>query len=60
MKTIEPRKPLRGEITVPGDKSISHRAIMLASLADSPVEVKNFGRRLPVNDKMHGGVGRYD
>ena len=42
MKTIEPRKPLRGEITVPGDKSISHRAIMLASLADSPVEVKNF------------------
>jgi 3-phosphoshikimate 1-carboxyvinyltransferase len=26
--------PLRGEIVVPGDKSVSHRAIMLASLAD--------------------------
>src|SRR5690606_28818998 len=26
--------PLRGTIAVPGDKSVSHRAIMLASLAD--------------------------
>ena len=43
MKKIEPLKnPLRGEITVPADKSISHRAIMLASLADKPVEIKNF------------------
>ena len=25
--------PLWGEITVPGDKSISHRAVMLGSLA---------------------------
>ena len=24
--------PLQGEISVPGDKSITHRAIMLASL----------------------------
>ena len=26
--------PLWGEITVPGDKSISHRAVMLGSLAE--------------------------
>ena len=32
-RTIESRGPLRGAITVPGDKSISHRALMLAALA---------------------------
>lgn len=35
-------KGLRGEITVPGDKSISHRAIMLGSLAKGTTEVTNF------------------
>lgn len=33
---------LHGEIKIPGDKSISHRSIMISSLADSPVEVTNF------------------
>lgn len=33
---------LKGEITVPGDKSISHRAIMLGSLAEGTTEVTNF------------------
>jgi 3-phosphoshikimate 1-carboxyvinyltransferase len=34
MKRVEPlKKPLRGEIFVPGDKSIAHRAVMLASVA---------------------------
>lgn len=33
---------LRGEITVPGDKSISHRAVMLGSLAKGTTEVTNF------------------
>ncbi|MGL4312349.1 MAG: 3-phosphoshikimate 1-carboxyvinyltransferase [Sphingomonas sp.] len=31
--TIGARGPLRGAITMPGDKSISHRALMLASIA---------------------------
>ncbi|MCY3950950.1 MAG: hypothetical protein OXG69_00195, partial [bacterium] len=26
--------PLRGELRVPGDKSISHRALLMAALAD--------------------------
>lgn len=35
-------KGLRGELTVPGDKSISHRAVMFGSLADGLTEVTNF------------------
>lgn len=35
-------KRLSGEITVPGDKSISHRSIMLGSLATGVTEVDNF------------------
>lgn len=35
-------KSLRGEIRVPGDKSISHRAIMFGSLAEGTTEVTNF------------------
>jgi 3-phosphoshikimate 1-carboxyvinyltransferase len=34
--------PLHGEITVPGDKSISHRAIMLAALAEGRSQVDGF------------------
>ena len=33
MKAFEPRGPLRGTARIPGDKSISHRALMLAALA---------------------------
>lgn len=35
-------RALRGEIRVPGDKSISHRAIMLGSLAEGVTEVRGF------------------
>lgn len=31
--------PLRGEVAVPGDKSISHRALMLAALAEGRSEI---------------------
>ena len=33
---------LIGEVTVPGDKSISHRAVMFGSLAEGDTEVTNF------------------
>ena len=33
---------LRGELTVPGDKSISHRAVMFGSLAMGMTSVENF------------------
>ncbi len=35
-------KPLNGSIVIPSDKSISHRAVMLASLARGKSTVKNF------------------
>lgn len=33
---------LHGEITIPGDKSISHRAVMFGSLAKGTTEITNF------------------
>ena len=33
---------LRGVITIPGDKSISHRAVMFGSLANGTTEITNF------------------
>lgn len=33
---------LRGELTIPGDKSISHRAIMFGALSDGTTEITNF------------------
>ncbi len=40
MKTFE-RGPLRGRIRVPGDKSISHRALMLGAKSDRDIRVRN-------------------
>jgi 3-phosphoshikimate 1-carboxyvinyltransferase len=37
-----PSGPLRGEIRVPGDKSISHRAIIFASLAEGTSRISGF------------------
>lgn len=39
---ITPAKRLCGEITVPGDKSISHRAVMFGSIARGTTEITNF------------------
>ncbi len=35
---------LKGEITIPSDKSISHRAVILASLANGKSVIKNFSK----------------
>ena len=35
-------KSLNGELTIPGDKSISHRSIMFGSIADGITEVHGF------------------
>ncbi|CAG7857072.1 partial 3-phosphoshikimate 1-carboxyvinyltransferase, partial [biofilm metagenome] len=39
---IQPGGKLRGEARVPGDKSMSHRSIMLGSLAEGVTHVKGF------------------
>jgi 3-phosphoshikimate 1-carboxyvinyltransferase len=38
---VHPSGPLRGELRVPGDKSISHRAVMLAALAEGTSAIHN-------------------
>ena len=39
---VKKAKNIQGTIEVPGDKSVSHRAIMLSCLANKPVVIKNF------------------
>lgn len=39
--TLRPTKKLSGSLILPGDKSISHRAIMLGSIADGTTIIKN-------------------
>jgi len=41
--------PLSGTITVPGDKSISHRAVMLAAIAEGTSAIRNW---LPAGDTI--------
>jgi 3-phosphoshikimate 1-carboxyvinyltransferase len=41
--------PLQGSISVPGDKSISHRAVMLAALAEGQSTIRNW---LPAGDTL--------
>ena len=39
---IRKRSSLKGSMTVPGDKSISHRSVMLGALSEGITEVENF------------------
>lgn len=40
--TIHPGRPLQGEVRLPGDKSLSHRAALFAALADGESQAENF------------------
>ncbi len=40
--TVTAINGLRGELTMPGDKSISHRALMLGAIADGETHIDNF------------------
>ncbi len=42
VRTIVPTRGLKGEVTIPGDKSISHRSIMLGSIALGTTEITHF------------------
>ncbi|GBR73797.1 3-phosphoshikimate 1-carboxyvinyltransferase [Candidatus Termititenax aidoneus] len=44
MKITGAKKGLRGALMMPGDKSISHRAVILAALADGKTEISGFLR----------------
>ena len=41
-QVIQPAKRLAGDVIVPGDKSISHRAVMFGALADGDTHVRGF------------------
>jgi 3-phosphoshikimate 1-carboxyvinyltransferase len=41
--TVEPAVSLRGDLAVPGDKSISHRALLLGAVADGESRFTGFG-----------------
>jgi 3-phosphoshikimate 1-carboxyvinyltransferase len=40
--TIYPGRPLQGEVRLPGDKSLSHRAALFAALAEGESQAENF------------------
>jgi len=40
--SVEPGGQVAGELTIPGDKSISHRALMLGGLAEGETEITGF------------------
>lgn len=42
MNIKKPFSPLKGELTVPGDKSISHRAVMFGAIANGTTRITNF------------------
>lgn len=42
MKTLSKHAPLTGSLTVPGDKSISHRAVMFGALAEGKTTIRGF------------------
>ena len=50
---------LKGKITVPGDKSISHRAVMFGALAKGTTEIHHFFKwcRLPFHDRLFPQYG---
>jgi 3-phosphoshikimate 1-carboxyvinyltransferase len=39
---VRPAASVQGELRVPGDKSISHRALMLGGIADGPTSISGF------------------
>ncbi len=49
LRVVPQKTPLRGRIPVPGDKSISHRAILFGAIADGVSFVRNW---LPAGDTL--------
>jgi 3-phosphoshikimate 1-carboxyvinyltransferase len=41
---VEPVPALQGHVEVPGDKSISHRAVLIGSICDGETRIRGFGR----------------
>ena len=50
---VEPAGALVGHIAVPGDKSISHRALLIGALTDGETRVRGFGRSGDTESTVH-------
>ncbi len=46
LKTIFQSKPLKGEIVIPADKSISHRSLIIGSLTKGKIRISNYSSSL--------------
>jgi 3-phosphoshikimate 1-carboxyvinyltransferase len=61
---IEPAAALVGHVIVPGDKSISHRAVLIGALGEGETRVRGFGRAGDTQSTVDGvralGVGIED
>ena len=67
---LTPARKIKGQVTLPGDKSISHRAALIAALATGATEISNFStaqdcastlaclRQLGVSVEVKDGVVR--
>jgi 3-phosphoshikimate 1-carboxyvinyltransferase len=49
---VDPAAALLGAIAVPGDKSISHRAVLIGALCDGETRVRGFGRSGDTDSSM--------
>ena len=45
--TAHPSGPLQGQARAPGDKSISHRALILGAMADGRTEIEGLPEEEP-------------
>ena len=52
IKKIKKINSVKGELTLPGDKSISHRAVMFSAMADGKSTVKNYLNSEDVNSTI--------
>lgn len=49
---VAPAHSVRGEVEVPGDKSISHRSLLLSLLSEDPVEIHGLANSADVNSTI--------
>ena len=49
---VSGRRSLKGEITVPGDKSISHRAVILGSIAAGTSRIRGLSSARDVGSSV--------
>jgi 3-phosphoshikimate 1-carboxyvinyltransferase len=50
---VAPAVSVRGALAVPGDKSISHRALLLGAIADGESRIRGLGRSGDIDATMH-------